>query len=270
VEPFVVRTGWDQARNPNATFYIQTYGWNEPMPPGLVDCHRALTDWLLVHFHDPVEIKGKRNGQQFSDARLILWGPGDGPLYGHRTESWRHSWMHLGGRVPAMLKRCGLKPGQPWKAPESIVTEEAFRAIHHERAFEPHPHPVILENLVTNWLLRLQRVAHGTADLPHGLREVKHRLETRPEEWLDLAAMAELAGLSVSHFCAEFPRQFGEAPGRFQQRRRMEEARYILRIRKWRVSEVAEALGYADAFAFSKAFRKENGQSPRAYRETVR
>jgi len=265
-----MRTGWPGPKEKEAGLDVRAYGLRERMPPGVIDCHRSLPDWLIIHFHDPAEVRLRGRTQWLKQPALVFWGPGDGPIYGNREAEWTHSWLHLvGSQVKPLLLDCGLRVGEALPAPEMHLTDETFRALHEERSFEPEPDERLLRNLVESWLVRLRRVARRPREFSPALRKVKQRLETRPEEMLSLEQMAELAGLSVSHFCAEFRRQFAMAPGRYQARCRIGRARYLLGVRRQQVQEVAAALGYADAFTFSKAFKREIGVSPREYRSAT-
>jgi len=268
MQPLIVRTGWDAKESPANGFHVRAYGFHEVMPPGLIDCHHSLSDWLLIHFHSPAEIILHGNRRRIPEPSFVFWPAGQSPVYGHRTEPWAHSWIHLLGReVGPLLRRCQLVAGRPISAADLLATESAFQAIHHERTFESQPDSRILRNLMENWLLRIQRPPKYPGESSASIFQVKQRLETRPAEALSLHDMAQLAGSSVSHFCAEFRRFFGESPGRYQLHCRMDQARYLLRVRRQRVKEVAATLGYADPFIFSKAFKRATGRTPRAYRE---
>jgi len=49
---------------------------------------------------------------------------------------------------------------------------------------------------------------------------------------------------------------------------RLQEARYCLIHTGLRIAEVAERVGYVDAFYFSRRFRRAFGQSPLAFRRS--
>lgn len=58
----------------------------------------------------------------------------------------------------------------------------------------------------------------------------------------------------------------GTTPQRFAQRLRASHAAHLLETTDHSVDEVAERVGYADAAAFRRVFRRETGESPRARR----
>jgi AraC-like DNA-binding protein len=92
-------------------------------------------------------------------------------------------------------------------------------------------------------------------------------LENAPNQPGSLTAVAAEMGLSPSGFRARFIRSLGLSPRDWQQRRRMARAQDLLSAPGATVAQVSEALGYADAPAFAKAFRAVVGISPAAWRQ---
>lgn len=82
----------------------------------------------------------------------------------------------------------------------------------------------------------------------------------QPLPWI-----AQAAGLPYNALRKQFPRRFGLSPGQFRQEKRMEIARQALATGD-SISAVAERLGFADVYTFSKQFRAATGESPGHYR----
>ena len=76
-------------------------------------------------------------------------------------------------------------------------------------------------------------------------------------------------GLSYERIRKLFMKQIGVSPHAYRIRRRLDRACELLREGKASVSEIAERLGYADPFTFSRQFTKERGTSPSAYRKQI-
>lgn len=165
-----------------------------------------------------------------------------------------------------MVKRAGLKSGEPLIAEGQAFTLDSMREIHREVSTQLRADPVILGNLFENWLRSIHRyveAAHG--EPPSRLALVRQKLLDGSASWQDLNELAHLAGMSPSHFSARFREHYGVSPGRFQQVARIERAKRIMRLGSTSLSETAEQLGFTDLFSFSRSFKRVVGMSPRKW-----
>jgi AraC-like DNA-binding protein len=101
------------------------------------------------------------------------------------------------------------------------------------------------------------------------LRLAKDLLDRSHGSPLDLRAAADAAGYSLYHFVRAFRELYGETPGRYLSRRRVERAKDLLRSANLTVTEVCLQVGFASLGSFSARFRKVVGVSPSAYREAA-
>lgn len=83
---------------------------------------------------------------------------------------------------------------------------------------------------------------------------------------LDVAAMANAAGLSRHHFSRLFSSSEGMGPGEYLARVRLRLAVKLLQTTELPIKQIAYDCGYADANYFAKAFRKAYTLSPRDFR----
>lgn len=79
--------------------------------------------------------------------------------------------------------------------------------------------------------------------------------------------MAQRCDVSAEHLARLFVRYTGEGPNKLLFRLRMNKAAHLLTDSNQSIADIAEDVGYNDAFAFSKAFRRDFGCSPRSYRD---
>ena len=100
-------------------------------------------------------------------------------------------------------------------------------------------------------------------------RRIAAEINGRLSEKVTVAALAEAAGLSRSHFTRAFTASFGESPARYLLERRIARARELLLETEHPVTEIALSCGFADHAHFSTVFRKEIGLAPSAYRKTA-
>ena len=98
------------------------------------------------------------------------------------------------------------------------------------------------------------------------IRRAQSHLEAHysdPE--LDIATLAEVAGLSQSYFRRLFTEIYKLSPGQYISLIRMEKAKDLLSGGSCSVGEVAEMVGYSNIYYFSGAFKKAVGMSPSDY-----
>ncbi len=85
-----------------------------------------------------------------------------------------------------------------------------------------------------------------------------------------LDELAEACAMSRTTFAVHFKKSAGVAPLTYLAEWRMRLAERTLRERSTPVAVIAQSLGYASESAFSHAFKRMTGQSPKAYRHASR
>ncbi|GAB4002883.1 hypothetical protein GCM10029992_42490 [Glycomyces albus] len=90
--------------------------------------------------------------------------------------------------------------------------------------------------------------------------EAIHR---RPREAWTVAALAAESSVSRAHFAKRFTEVMGDPPLGYLTEWRMLLAEDLLADTFLSVAAVAKSVGYKDPFAFSSAFKRETGVSPR-------
>lgn len=94
-------------------------------------------------------------------------------------------------------------------------------------------------------------------------------MDARYAEPLNLDDMAAAAGFSRYHFVREFRQVFGETPGAYLSRRRVERAKDLLVNANLTVTEVCMLVGFSSLGSFSRRFRGLVGCSPSEYRRRM-
>lgn len=95
-------------------------------------------------------------------------------------------------------------------------------------------------------------------------------LSSHFHEPVTLARVASEAGVSKFHFVRLFRLAMGEAPHAYLIRLRLDCARQLLRETDLSVAEIARSCGYPGAAHFARAFGRETGQTPTAFRDASR
>ncbi len=113
----------------------------------------------------------------------------------------------------------------------------------------------------TGWLAALADSRIGAA--------LRH-IHSSVEPGTSLPKLARVSGMSRTAFAARFKQLVGQSPIAYAIQWRMALAKDALRTTDRAIGELAFELGYGSESAFSMAFRREIGCSPRAYRAANR
>jgi AraC-like DNA-binding protein len=97
------------------------------------------------------------------------------------------------------------------------------------------------------------------------LRRARDHVDRHYAEPQDLAALAQVAGLSKYHFQRLFKATYGLSPAAYLSQRRVERAQDLLRATNLTVTEVCHAVGFSSLGSFSARFRELVGQTPSAF-----
>lgn len=102
------------------------------------------------------------------------------------------------------------------------------------------------------------------------VRRARDVIDRHYAEPLDLVSIAESAGYSPYHLVRAFRAAYGETPGRYLTRRRVERARELLRSANLTVTEVCHLVGFSSLGSFSSLFTRLTGESPARFQRRVR
>jgi AraC family transcriptional regulator len=102
----------------------------------------------------------------------------------------------------------------------------------------------------------------------------KQRLQLYVEQHLNraisLTELAQLVGLSYSHFCRAFRQSFDQPPLAYVRSRRVERAKELMLSSPVPLSLIALECGLSDQAALCKIFRRATGEAPAAWRRGQR
>src|SRR5215470_3992491 len=98
------------------------------------------------------------------------------------------------------------------------------------------------------------------------LRRAKDRIDRDYAEPVGIDSLAAEAGYSLAHFIRAFCAAYGETPGAYRTRRRVERACELLRSVNLSLTEICYTVGFTSLGSFSARFSGLMGQSPSAYR----
>jgi AraC-like DNA-binding protein len=105
---------------------------------------------------------------------------------------------------------------------------------------------------------------------PHQLLRLRLAKDAMDRDWsqpLDLDAVAAAAGYSRFHFVRLFREAYGETPGQYLSRRRIERAQELLRSANLTVTEICMLVGFTSLGTFCTRFKQQVGMTPTEFRD---
>lgn len=143
----------------------------------------------------------------------------------------------------------------------------------------PGPHArIFLEEAVDLFCVELLR-SHSTLGrlalrplrglAPWQVRRVIAHMQECLSREVSLQELADQVGISRYHFCNAFRKATGHAPHEYLTRLRMHAACDLLSRTHLPVVDIAASVGYGTPSAFSTAFRRVMGISPREFRQRL-
>jgi AraC-like DNA-binding protein len=161
-------------------------------------------------------------------------------------------------------------------APEAAALQWILAQLAHEQAAERPGSQLAIAQLAQLMFVHALRVhLAAAASLPAGWLRATTDPSIAPalrlmhgdasRHW-QLEELAEAAGMSRTTFAVRFKAAAGVAPLTYLTAWRMQLAERAFRDENAPVAELAERLGYASESAFSNAFKRVTGSTPRSFR----
>lgn len=150
-----------------------------------------------------------------------------------------------------------------------LVSKEVTSPGPHGQLFIEHALDLLcLELLRTHsTFCSLQSRQHGLAGWQ--VKQVLAYMHERQGLEISLQELSGIVRMSRYHFCVAFKKSTGLTPFECLTRIRMKTAYDLLRNSTLTIGDIALAVGYGNAAAFSTAFRRYAGLSPRRYRSEL-
>ncbi len=131
-----------------------------------------------------------------------------------------------------------------------------------------------LRGVLARWIVlhaETRPAARRPGAEPRAVARARALLDNRSPENVSLDELAREAGLSPFHLVRVFTASVGLPPHAFQQQRRLDAARRLLRAssRTVRLADIAQECGFADQSHLTRAFKRVYGVTPGAYRKNV-
>lgn len=166
-----------------------------------------------------------------------------------------------GSGVPAMLEYLEIGDRERFNINGNVLSAELDAMIQTWEAGEYFRSSVMLQSL-----LLTVKDTESTSYRNSDLNDIYQYIQEHYAEPLDLNALAQLYGTSVSYFSRAFKQHFGAAPMTFVNEVRMHYARLFLTTTEMKIQEISGHCGFDKMEYFCYVFKKTEGCTPSQYR----
>ena len=239
----------------------------------------GMSDWLLLYTINGTGFFRYPEGCFAAPPGCaVLIPPGLAHDYGleRKGAPWEFLWAHFEPRAEwgSLLNWPSLASGLhvvTCHRPSLAKSVESVLKKMNTAYFSSHPRAILTAlNGLERTLLLLDE-ANPSSVLMRRDDRVQAALDFITGDFRRIRSVEEIAthvGLSESRLSHLFHQQTGMTLVRFLERTRLAHARDYIELTERPIAEIAELVGYRDAFYFSKRFRREFGKSPLAFRRS--
>jgi AraC family transcriptional regulator, arabinose operon regulatory protein len=183
---------------------------------------------------------------------------------------WSIYWAYFAGSQAGKVVRhlVGGKP-VPMKAKALVGRIAQFNDILHHMELMENIENLVYANsrfysfLCSFKLMVLSGKTHGSKDSV--IQTIEYMRENIGNV-VSLEDLAEVAGLSVSHYCAMFRQKTLQTPMQLYTSMKIQRACQLLQNRHQTIKSISYSLGFFDQYHFSKVFKQIMGVSPKEFR----
>jgi AraC-like DNA-binding protein len=171
----------------------------------------------------------------------------------------------------AIPRELHLRAGE-WDATlADVLTAEVARDRPGQKVILDRLLDLLLISAVRTWFNDHREEAPGwyLAESDAAIGHTVRLIHDDPARSWTVASLAHEAGMSRAAFARRFGDVVGEPPMTYLTNWRLTLAADLLRDPTMTVGSVADEVGYASPFAFSAAFKRVRGLSPRAHRQAL-
>lgn len=217
------------------------------------------------------------------DGNNVLLGPGQALLLNCRSPQsyctapkqtcWHHYWIHLDGAGVAAMDALlypekKLVPIQLTGARMQELFESILAEIDRGTVDSMVQRGLVLHEMLALCAQSLLSEGEATS-VRQVILHAAESLRKHYRQELSLADLIAEAHMSKSYFLRLFRRYMGTTPYNYLVNFRITQAKELLVLTDYTISEIAREVGFGDASNFSTRFSKATGQSPMQYRRNA-
>lgn len=246
---------------------ISGIGIEETMPSMRVRRPLGTNDNLMIHFHDPAFVTIQGQDVAIEHPSIVIWRTGQPQIYGSDMSGWAHTWIHCSGHaIDSLMDDVLPAPLTVHRTQVEPRFVEALYALYLE-ASASRPNPRVVEHLTVAALRQAAGCIKEESEqrIPARLRRAEAYINLHFTLPMSVASLSEIAGMSASHFAAQFRHFYKKPPMRYVTQLRIQYAKQLMESGV-PISEASWRSGYSDAAYFSRLFKQVEGVNPTKWR----
>lgn len=228
--------------------------------------------FLLVYIArgEGIYSRGKSVFRVTENDFFVLTAKDATTLESSRENPWSIYWAYFSGAQAKNLVThlTGNEPG-PRQAKPLVGRVAQFNDIlHHLELMENIENLVYANSRFYSFLcsFRLMVLSSPKYSKKDGVIQSIEYMRENIGKILTLEELANVAGLSVSHYCAMFKQKTMQTPMQLHTSMKVQRACQLLQNRNLTIKTIAYNLGFFDQYHFSKVFKQTMGAAPREFR----
>lgn len=191
-------------------------------------------------------------------------------LESSENNPWSIYWAYFSGsQAPKVVQHLVSSKYSPVKAKPLVGRIAQFNDILHHLELMENIENLVYANsrfysfLCSFRLMVLSTKKYGNKD---GVIQSIEYMRENISNVISLEDLAEVAGLSVSHYCAMFRQKTMQTPMQLYTSMKIQRACQLLQNRSQTIKSISYSLGFFDQYHFSKVFKQIMGVSPKEFR----
>ncbi|WP_151705437.1 AraC family transcriptional regulator [Nitrincola alkalilacustris] len=218
-----------------------------------------------------LEACGKKRIIQPGELMLLAKGT-EHTYHADPYRPWTIYWIHFDGELSQdfidQINPDVQNPVVPLGLHSRLVADfeallDTRQASHHLNAFL---HSANLLRQIMTHIVLLKPLGKRQANDTFDLEKIHSLMQARLHEQLDVDTLANAISMSKFHFIKKYGELTGTTPINHFIQLKIERACHLLDVTSKSIAEVGWAIGYEDAYYFSRIFKKIMGISPSHYR----
>ncbi|WP_375452255.1 helix-turn-helix domain-containing protein [uncultured Devosia sp.] len=232
-------------------------------------------DWLLIFtLAGQAYVRTARGEQTLKRGDILLIAPDTAQEYGHLDDNsgWINIWVHFRPRAhwmawlnwPQLSRGVMVLPA----AGEAMAIEQELRRMVDIAEGGLRLRLDAAMNSLERALIAADGLnpIHATSMLDTRIKRALEIVGERLREPLNIQKLGRSVGLSRSRFSVLFTAQLNLSPQSYIELTRLSRAAQMLDSSSWPVAQIAEEVGFPNAYYFSTRFRRQFGVPPSLYR----